>query len=183
MGTYGEATRTTGGHGQAPSIGAEVSWADDVGFRTSETFFRPPALGCSATALPASLVNTCRVLLNRSETRCVFVPIRSMQFQAVIEKDEIIFIDSQGGYAVQDGEGGRLITVAWRFPGDTRDSLSAPVPVEVAFYRADGEEIQRRLIGEFYNAVQQFKQRLDDRRPATDSQARIVPFRPPVNTD
>ncbi len=62
----------------------------------------------------------------------VFVPLRAPPYQTVVEPDEVIFVDSHGGYAHQDGEGGRLIRIAWTLtPPARRDSLSEPVPCEV----------------------------------------------------
>ncbi len=57
-----------------------------------------------------------------------------MQFQAVIDPEEIIFVDSLG-YAVENGHGGRLIVLAWQFTSHgPRDSLTEPVPIEVVYY-------------------------------------------------
>ena len=75
---------------------------------TTETFFRPEEVAREQVNLPAPLFNRCVLILNRSTTKNVFVPVRTMQYQAVIDTDEIIFVDNQG-YAVQDGKGGRLI--------------------------------------------------------------------------
>ncbi|MEL0585249.1 MAG: hypothetical protein AAES65_10280 [Candidatus Thiodiazotropha sp. (ex. Lucinoma kazani)] len=82
---------------------------------TSETFFRPKADKRECLNIPAPLFNRCRLLVKRCLSEHVFVPIRSMQYQAVIDRDEVIFVDNQGGYAVQDGEGGRVIVLAWKF--------------------------------------------------------------------
>lgn len=128
--------------------------------------------------LPAPLFNRCRLLVTRSESRHQFVPIRSMQFQAVIEREEIIFVDHQGGYAVQDGEGGRMIVLAWQFPkAEVRESLNGPVSIELVHYRRDARELHRRIMSEFPPALNQLDDRLS--RMAADHAAnRIVPFRP-----
>jgi hypothetical protein len=81
---------------------------------TTETFFRPVELSRERLAIPAALFNRCRVLRKRSPTRHLFVPIRNMQYLTVVDSDEIIFVDSNGGYAVQDGQGGRIIKLAWQ---------------------------------------------------------------------
>lgn len=121
-----------------------------------ETFFRPAELARERSHIPAVLYNRCRLLLNRCDRRHLFVPIRAMQFQAVVDRREIIFIDHQGGYAVQDGEGGRLITLAWQFCAEqTRASLDLPVKMELVHYRQDVKNLQRRIMSEFPPALAQ----------------------------
>ena len=97
-----------------------------------------------------------------------------MQFQGVIERGETIFVDSHGGYAVQNGEGGRPIVLAWQFPTQTRDSLSEPMPLQVVSYRNDSEELHRRLVGEFAQAVELVKHRLHGGHSNSPRKARIV---------
>ncbi len=62
---------------------------------TRETFFRPDEVERQAWSITADVYNRCQLLLSRSETGCVFVPIRNMQYVAVIDAEEIIFVDSQ----------------------------------------------------------------------------------------
>ena len=82
-----------------------------------------------------------------------------MQFMAVLDKNEIVFVDSQS-YAVSKDEGGRLILVAWKFVESTdRDALAAPVPCEVVFYEQDNNELQLRLVSEFRQALELLDQR------------------------
>lgn len=122
---------------------------------TRETFFRGDVLHQERVTIPPKLYNHTRLLLRRGDigTGNVFVPIRSMQFLGVITPDEVIFVDSQA-YAVRDGEGGRMILLAWRFsPALHRDSLTEPVPIEVLHYAPDQADTQRRLLGEFLLAV------------------------------
>lgn len=144
---------------------------------TTETFFRPGEVAREQLNLPAPLFNRCVLLLNRSATRNVFIPVRSMQYQAVIDDDEIIFVDNQG-YAVQDGEGGRLIILAWQVPmHSARDSLSEPVPIDVVYYIRNDHDTHRRLIGEFPKAMDTYEQRLEENSSA-DKTAAILPFKP-----
>ena len=63
---------------------------------STETFFRPAETGRMRVTIPAALHNQCRRLLARCPTQCVFVPIRSMQCLAVIDREEIIDIVYQG---------------------------------------------------------------------------------------
>lgn len=124
-----------------------------------ETFFRPPELRREQISLPAGLYNRCRLLLRRNPAGCVFVPIRSMQFQAVITGDEIIFVDSLG-YAVQDGQGGRLILLSWVMrPADRPESLVEPVPIDLVCYAPDLRDLQRRLMSEFPGALERLEEK------------------------
>jgi hypothetical protein len=123
------------------------------------TFFRPDEIRRERTSLAAETYNRCRLLLTRSSTNCQFVPIRSMQYQGVITNDEIIFVDSQG-YAVRDGQGGRLIVLAWQIvKAETRHSLSSPNPIDLVHYHETTVDFRRRLLGEFDKAMQQMLNR------------------------
>jgi hypothetical protein len=144
-----------------------------------ETFFRPDeAVAHEHTRIPAALYNGLQLLLRRSTGSAVFIPIRSMQYQAVVDREEVVFIDSHGGYAYQDGEGGRLIRIAWR-PAVGRDSLSAPVPCEIVYYFRDLRETQTRLLGDIQPIITQM---LERRRIADGplSAPRILPLRRPA---
>ncbi len=143
---------------------------------TTETFFRAEEAGREQLNLPATLFNRCLLLLNHSTTGHVFVPVRSMQYQAIIDADEIIFVDNQA-YAVQDGNGGRLIVLSWKVPmHSSRDSLNEPVPIEVVYYVHDDHGIHRRLIGEFPKALDLHENR-QKKSSDTEKTAAILPFR------
>jgi hypothetical protein len=60
-----------------------------MGYSTTETFFRPPELERRNGNLPAPLYNRARLLLAHSGGGCLFVPIRSMQFIGVVDRDEL----------------------------------------------------------------------------------------------
>jgi hypothetical protein len=144
--------------------------------RTQETFFRPDEVRREDSALPAVIYNHCRRLLARSQRNCVFVPIREMQYVAVIDAEEVIFIDSQTGHMVVDGLGGRPIQLSWRFgPPGERESLSRPVDLTVVHYRDALDDIQRRLIGAFQKALVELVGRCRDDCVFTDG-AKIVPL-------
>jgi len=118
-----------------------------------ESFERGPELARNAAALPAASYNLSRILLAQSRTGCVFVPMRGMQYMAVIDAEEIIFVDSQ--YK-------RWVEVAWRgFRPDQRQALDEAVAYQVLYYTPDGADTQRRLQGEFHAAMTL----LDSRRP------------------
>jgi hypothetical protein len=119
----------------------------------SETFFRPEALACERLTIPAPLYNQCRLMLSRCQYEHIFVPVRSMQIQAVIDKEEVLFVDNLA-YAVRDGEGGKLIRLAWRFRLELeRESLSEPAPIDLIYYDDKARELHTRLVGDFKHAL------------------------------
>lgn len=129
-----------------------------------ETFERGPALTTLDAALPAATYNLTRILLADSRRGCVFVPIRSMQYMAVIDREEIIFVDSQ--YK-------RWVEVAWRhFAPQARAALDDPVAYQAVFYTPDGRDLQRRIQADFHKAITL----LQSRRPAP-GEAHVLPLR------
>ena len=116
----------------------------------SETFFRPDEIARERLSLPAILFNRCRLMLSRCQYEHVFVPVRAMQMQAVLDEEEVIFVDNQA-YAVRDGEGGRLIMLAWAFRQDQgRDDLSEPAPIELVYCHDGARDLHNRLFGKFF---------------------------------
>ena len=140
------------------------------------TFFRLPEIGRQRSQIAAGIYNRSRLLLRRSSGDCRFVPIRSMQYQGVIAPDEIVFVDAQG-YAVRDGQGGRLIVLAWQMvPKPGRESLTDPVTIDLVYYHPTAAEVQRRLIGEFGKAMDLLLGRDRDAVAVGDAM-RVVPIR------
>lgn len=133
----------------------------------TETFFLPKEVARKQWSVPADIYNLYRALQLRTQAGHVFVPIRNMQFMAVLDKSEIVFVDSQS-YAVSKDGGGRLILVAWKFAESAdRDALTDPVPCEVVFYEQDNNELQLRLVSEFRQAMELLDQRYrDEQLPA-----------------
>lgn len=130
---------------------------------TEETFYRRDEVAREARTLPAETYNLGRLLLARADGGCVFVPIRRMQFLAVLDREEFIFVDR---------EGRRAIEIAWqRFQPGERAALDAPVPYQAVYYSADAAETMRRLQGEFLQALHE----LEGRQPPVAS-ARILPL-------
>jgi len=124
----------------------------------AETFERGPELVRSALALPAATYNLSRILLTQSANACVFVPMRGMQYMAVIDAEEIIFVDSQ--YK-------RWVEVAWRsFQPHARNALDEAVAYQAVFYTPDGSDTQRRLQGEFHAAMTLLASRRQHDTPA-----------------
>lgn len=128
----------------------------------TETFFLPHEVDRIPWQAPAEIYNLYHSLQARSTTGHVFVPIRSMQFMAVLDSSEIVFVDSQS-YAVSGDEGGRMIVIAWQFPGTcARHALTAPVPCEVVYYERKDTDTQLRLVRDFREALELMDRRYRD---------------------
>ncbi|HEX9626617.1 MAG TPA: hypothetical protein VGA00_06740 [Acidiferrobacterales bacterium] len=120
---------------------------------THETFYRPPELAREARSLPADTYNLARLLLKHSGAQCLFVSIRSMLYLAVVDAEEIVFVD---------GAAGRMMELSWQsFRPQSRAALSDPVPYEAVYYSTAGRALMGRLQSEFHKALVQ----LEGRRP------------------
>jgi len=130
-----------------------------------ETFYRRTETSRELRTLPAETYNLAHLLLVHAGGECVFVPIRTMQYLAVIDRDEFIFVDR---------EQRRWIEIAWqRFHPGERRALDAPVPYEAVYYSPAARETMKRLQGEFLKALQGLQGRTPS--PVT---ARILPWKP-----
>lgn len=134
----------------------------------TETFFLPKEIARKQWLLPAGIYNLYHSLYAKNETGHVFVPIRNLQFMAVLDKNEIVFVDGQSYAVVKnkagEDEGGRLILLAWKFPvSHDRDSLDEPMPCEVVFYDKKNTELQLRMILAFREALELMDQRYRDK--------------------
>ncbi|KAA6186735.1 hypothetical protein F2Q65_05040 [Thiohalocapsa marina] len=148
-------------------------------FNQPQTFFRPDELRREHGRIRADLFNRCRLLLSRSRLAHVFVPIRGMQFLAVITPDEVLFVDSEA-YAVRGDEGGRMILLAWqRLAAEPRDSLTAPVSMDVVHYHPDQEQTQRRLMAELPKAVDLLLSRQPMKGRVPVGSMKVVTLMPP----
>jgi hypothetical protein len=108
--------------------------------------------------LPAAVYNTAHLLLEHSREGVVFVPIRSMQFLAVIDREEIIFLDS---------EHKNWVDISWQnFRPQQRSTLTEPVPYEAVFYTAGAIETMKRLLVEFPPALKALASKAP---PSTDA--------------
>lgn len=130
-----------------------------------ETFYRTDELRRQTSAMPGATYNLAHQLVAHSPQGCVFVPIRSMQYLAVLDLQEFIFIDSQGD---------RRIELAWQsFHPQTRTALDEPVPFDLIYYRSQGEATMRWLPGEFYKSMMQLSERQSHGTPRA---AKIIPL-------
>ncbi|WP_394808245.1 hypothetical protein [Nitrosomonas sp.] len=127
------------------------------------TCYRDPEISREARHLSASTYNLAITLLARCPTEHLFVPIRSMQYMAIIDREEFVFID---------GERKCWIEIAWRnFKPQARDALTQPVAYEAVYYRANQSAIMSRLQREFPAALQALVN-----KTKLDGPARIIHF-------
>lgn len=116
-----------------------------------ESFYREQPIASEPRALPAALYNLAHTLLAQSRRECLFVPIRSMQYLAIIDSEEIIFVESASR---------PMIEMAWQhFNPHARNAIDDPVPYEAVYYAAQAGETMKRLQGEFFKALQLIGQR------------------------
>jgi hypothetical protein len=128
-----------------------------------ERFYREQEITRLPDFIPAAIYNLAHTLLARAGT-CLFVPIRSMQYMAVLDKEEFIFVDSQNKAWVE---------LAWQhFRPQDRSSLDERVPFEQVHYLPHATETMKRLPAEFHQALQ-----LLAGRNKPDTPAAILPLR------
>ena len=109
------------------------------------TCYRNAELCREPRFLNAAIYNTAHVLLEHSKDGVVFVPIRSMQYLAVIDHEEIIFLDSQHKSWVE---------ISWQnFHPQRRNALTDPVPYEAVYYTSEAAKVMNRLLNEFSVAL------------------------------
>ena len=110
-----------------------------------ERFYREPEIARLPAFLPAAIYNLAHTLLARAGN-CLFVPIRSMQYMAVLDAEEFIFVDSQNKAWVE---------LAWQhFQPQARTALDERVPFELVHYLPQATDTMKRLPGEFHQALQ-----------------------------
>ena len=130
------------------------------------SFRRGPELRRVASTLPAALYKQMRHLFNLHGEPSLFVPIRSMQYQAIIDEEEVVFVD---------GMGDRRIELAWqRFQPQQCRRLGDPIPYECVYYDEKGADTMRRLITEFQRALTLLENR---KAPPPEAGAVVAPFK------
>ena len=135
----------------------------------TENFSRGDALGFEKKMLPAKTYNAMRTLLDYSESSCVFVPIRSMQYMAVIDQEEVIFVDAISAR--------RSIEFSWQhFKPQLRTALIEPVSYQFTYYDLKAIETMKRAQSEFNHFVQQMMSRTKDK--LKPNRSNIVQFDP-----
>jgi len=115
-----------------------------------ERFYREQEIARLPAFLSAATYNLAHTLLARAG-KCLFVPIRSMQYMAVLDGEEFIFVDSQNKAWVE---------LAWQhFRPQARSALDEPVPIEIVHYQPQAAETMKRLPAEFHKALQLLAER------------------------
>lgn len=133
---------------------------------SEETFYRPEEFSTEARTLPAPLYNMARVLVGKSASGHVFVPVRSMQYLAVLDMEEFIFID---------GAGNRTIEISWRkFRPGTRNALTDAVPFEAVYYSPQAKLTMKRLQGDFAKALDAYA----SRQEMPEGTAKVIGLKP-----
>ncbi|HRK77471.1 MAG: hypothetical protein ABS92_13635 [Thiobacillus sp. SCN 63-374] len=115
-----------------------------------ERFYREQEIARVPGFLPAATYNLAHTLLARAG-KCLFVPIRNLQYMAVLDAEEYIFVDSQSKAWVE---------LAWQhFRPQARAALNERVPFEIVYYLPQAAETMKRLPGEFHQALQLLAER------------------------
>jgi hypothetical protein len=115
-----------------------------------ERFYREQEIARLPAFLSAATYNLAHTLLARAG-KCLFVPIRSMQYMAVLDAEEFIFVDSQNKAWVE---------LAWQhFRPQARSALDEPVPIEIVHYQPQAADTMKRLPAEFHRALQMLAER------------------------
>ena len=127
------------------------------------TCYRDPETSRESRQLPAITYNLAITLLARCAKGNLFVPIRSMQYMAIVDAEEFVFID---------GERKCWVDIAWKhFKPQVRDALDQPVVYDAIYYREDLSEIMTRLQSEFPIALQALVN-----KKKLDGPARVIKF-------
>ena len=106
--------------------------------------------------LPAATYNLAHTLLARSPSGVVFVPIRSMQYLAILDHEEFVFVD---------GARKSLLDIAWQhFIPHPRCALDEPVSYATVYYHPAATDIMFRLQIKFRRALRSLaaKYKLDE---------------------
>jgi len=126
---------------------------------TLETFIRPVELSRESLRLGSSIFNAYRLLISRDTGGFVFLPLRNIQFQAIVSPDEILFVDSFGPYHSDIKTGGRCISFAWQFTDiRQRNSITHPADYEFVRYCEHSDVDNNRLVTELSLALEYHRQ-------------------------
>lgn len=130
------------------------------------TCYRNPEVSREPGQLSAATYNLAHTLLTRSATGNLIIPIRAMQYLAILDEEELVFLD---------GEHKCWIDVAWRhFRPQARASLADPVAYEAVYYRDDVRNIMMRLHAELPKALHALAS-----KSRIDTTARVLKFPAP----
>ncbi len=115
------------------------------------SFSRGDELSRQPRTMSAGLYNKIHLMFARLNGEVLFVPIRTMQYLAIIDNEEIVFID---------GQIPRRIEFSWQsIRPQERDDLRAPVSYECVVYEPKAEPALQRITGEFFAALELLEKR------------------------
>jgi hypothetical protein len=127
------------------------------------TLYREEPILRESRHLPGAVYNLAHLLLARSGKPCVFVSIRSMQYLAIIDHEEIVFVDRELPGQVQ---------LAWQnFHRQDRNALDERIQFEAAFYTPESLKVMGRLMSEFPKAMQAMAD-----KERVEAPAAVLPF-------
>lgn len=118
--------------------------------------------------MPARTYNDMHTLFRRCGESCLFIPIRSMQYMAVIDEEEVIFVDSMKK---------ALVEFSWqKFHPQSRTNLADPVPYEFVYYDSRALETIKRAQSEFSLCVHQMMDKKQAKRSSAPTEETVLPF-------
>ncbi len=127
------------------------------------TCYRDTEVSREHRQLTATVYNLALTQLARSASGNLFIPIRSMQYLAILDKEELVFLD---------GERKCWIDIAWRnFKPQARLSLEDPVQYEAVYYHPDAALMMSRLQSELPRALQELA-----KKSRVEGPARVIQF-------
>ncbi|MDO6461059.1 hypothetical protein Q4485_10155 [Granulosicoccaceae sp. 1_MG-2023] len=110
-----------------------------------EDYYRGEILGISGGCLDATSYNDMKYLLQRSEGERLYLPIRRLQYLAIVERDEVSFVDIHLR---------RVVEFSWRdFRPQERDSLSCDVGYEFVWHNQRALELEAEVQRAFAAAL------------------------------
>ncbi|NOT17385.1 MAG: hypothetical protein HOP20_04855 [Sulfuriferula sp.] len=110
------------------------------------TCYRDSIYAQETRTLPAHVYNLALNLLHNTPQRVLFVPIRAMQYLAVLDDEEWVFLD---------GVRKCWVDIAWQhFQPQQRNSLSDAVAYQAVYYQAESSLLMSRLQHELPLALQ-----------------------------
>ena len=134
------------------------------------TCYRDPEIKREKRDLSATTYNLAIQLFARCETKQLFVPIRNMQYLAIIDAEEFVFVD---------GHRKCWVDIAWQnFHSQEREALVQPVSYEAVYYREGYSLIMQRLQKEFPLALYTMMAKQLPRSPA-----KVIKFRTKAPAD
>ncbi len=128
------------------------------------SFVRGDELSRQQRAMSAMLYNKIHLIFSRVKGDHLFVPIRSMQYLAIVDNEEIVFVD---------GLVPRTIEFSWQsFRPQERENLRDSVNYECVIYEAKANQTMQRLSSEFFTALEI----LESRESCPQLDSTVTPF-------